>query len=137
MPVRFRAARHTALCSCAPGTNLAWPAAKLLHLVAWKGKVFDPDKAELLNEVGPFGWKSVRAKVYKDESWLDGEQSIVLDYSGTSLVAHWIRDEIRLVAPGRTSGSCTGSARRSSTSRSSSELEAAVRSDHRGARPAG
>jgi hypothetical protein len=82
-----------------PGSDLAEPAAKLLHLIAWKGKVFDPDKGELLNEVGPFGWKAVRAKVYKDESWLDGEQSIVLDYSGTSLVAHWIRDEIRLVAP--------------------------------------
>jgi hypothetical protein len=82
-----------------PGSDLADPAAKLLHLIAWKGKVFDPDKGELLNEVGPFGWKSVRAKVYKDESWLDGRQSIVLDYSGTSLVAHWIRDEIRLVAP--------------------------------------
>ena len=84
-----------------PGTDLAEPAAKLLHLIAWKGKVFDPDKGELLNEVGPFGWKSVRAKVYKDESWLDGKQSIVLDYSGTSLVAHWIRDEIRLVGPGK------------------------------------
>ena len=99
-PVRFREARHTAPCSCGRGRNLAWPAAKLLHLFAWKGKVFDPDNAELLNEVGPFGWKWVRAKVYKDESWLDGEQSIVLDYSGTSLVAHWVRDEIRLVAPG-------------------------------------
>jgi len=83
-----------------PGTDLAEPAAKLLHLIAWKGKVFDPDKGELLNEVGPFGWKSVRAKVYKDESWLDGKQSIVLDYSGTSLVAHWIRDEIRLIDDG-------------------------------------
>ena len=42
----------------------------------------------------------MRAKVYKDESWLDGEESIVLDYSKTSLVAHWVRDEIRVVAPG-------------------------------------
>jgi hypothetical protein len=83
-----------------PGSDLAEPAAKLLHLIAWKGKVFDPEQGELLNEVGPFGWKSVRAKVYKDESWLDGKESIVLDYSGTSLVAHWIRDEIREVSPG-------------------------------------
>jgi hypothetical protein len=83
-----------------PGSDLAEPAAKLLHLIAWKGKVFDPDKGELMNEVGPFGWKSVRAKVYKDESWLDGKQSIVLDYSDTSLIAHWIRDEIREVYAG-------------------------------------
>jgi len=83
-----------------PGTELAGPAAKLLHLIAWKGKVFDPEKGELLNEVGPFGLKAVRAKVYKQASWLDGKESIVLDYSDTSLVAHWIRDEIRQVSPG-------------------------------------
>jgi hypothetical protein len=83
----------------APGTNLADPAAKLLHLVAWKGKVFDREKGELRNEVGPLGTKLVRAKVYKEESWLDGKEAIILDYSKTSLVAQWIRDEIREVAP--------------------------------------
>jgi hypothetical protein len=83
-----------------PGSELSGPAAKLAHLVVWKGKHFDPEKGELLNEVGPFGWRAVRAKVYKDESWLDGKESIVLDYSKTSLIAHWIRDEIREVSPG-------------------------------------
>lgn len=83
----------------APGTNLSDPAAKVLHLVAWKGKVFDREKGELLNEVGPLGLKLIRAKVYKEESWLDGKEAIVLDYSKTSLVAQWIRDEIREVAP--------------------------------------
>jgi hypothetical protein len=83
----------------APGTNLSHPAARLLHLVAWKGKVFDREKGELRNEVGPFGRKAVRAKVYKGESWLDGKEAIILDYSKTSLVARWIRDEIREVAP--------------------------------------
>jgi len=38
--------------------------------------------------------------VYRDESWFDGKEAIILDYSKTSLVAHWIRDEIREVAPG-------------------------------------
>ena len=85
----------------APGTSLSEPAAKIVHFVAWQGKVFDREEGELRNEILPFGLKAVRAKVYKDESWLDGKQSIVLDYSGTSLVAHWIRDEIRLVAPGK------------------------------------
>jgi hypothetical protein len=31
---------------------------------------------------------------------LDQKQAIILDYSKTSLLAHWIRDEIRLVVPG-------------------------------------
>ncbi len=75
-----------------------------MHYLAWKGKVFNREKGELLNEVGPFGFNAVRAKVYKDESWLDGEETIVLDYSDTSLIAHWIRDEIRTVGPGRLSG---------------------------------
>lgn len=81
-----------------PGTQLAGPAAKLIHLIAWQGKVFDPDRGELRNEILPFGVKAVRAKVYEDASWFDGKPSIVLDYSETSLVAHWIRDEIRQVA---------------------------------------
>lgn len=83
-----------------PGSDLAGPAAKLVHFLAWQGKVFDREKGELRNEVGPLGLKLVRAKVYRDESWLDGKETIVLDYSDTSLVAHWIRDEIRTVGPG-------------------------------------
>jgi len=84
----------------APGTELSGPAAKLIHLLVWQGKVFDPEKGELRNEILPFGIKAVRAKVYKDASWLDQKETIVLDYSKTSLVAHWIRDEIREVSPG-------------------------------------
>jgi hypothetical protein len=42
----------------------------------------------------------VIAKVYNGDSWLDGRECIVLDYSDTSLVAHWIRDEIREIGPG-------------------------------------
>jgi hypothetical protein len=83
-----------------PGTELAGPAAKVIHYLAWQGKVFDPERGELRNEILPFGLKAVRAKVYKDDSWLDGKEAIILDYSDTSLVAHWIRDEIREVGPG-------------------------------------
>ena len=83
----------------APGTRLEGPAEKLIHIMAWKGKVFDPEKGELRNEILPFGIKAIRAKVYKDASWLDQKETIVLDYSKTSLVAHWIRDEIRAVSP--------------------------------------
>jgi hypothetical protein len=84
----------------APGTALAETAARLIHLLAWQGKVFDPDKRELRNEVLPIGLRAVIAQVYKGPSWFDGRESIVLDYSRTSLIAHWIRDEIREVAPG-------------------------------------
>ncbi len=80
--------------------SLSDEAAKLVHLIAWQGKVFDPDKGELRNEVTPFRVHAVRAKVYKAPSWLDGNESIVLDYSQTSLVAHWVRDEIREIGPG-------------------------------------
>ena len=82
-----------------PGTELAGPAAKVVHYLVWQGKVFDPERGELRNEILPFGIKAVRAKVYKDESWLDGKEAIILDYSKTSVVAQWIRDEIREVAP--------------------------------------
>ena len=43
---------------------------------------------------------AIIAKIYKAPSWLDGKECIVLDYSETSVIAHWIRDEIRNVAPG-------------------------------------
>jgi hypothetical protein len=84
----------------APGTKLTETAAKLTHLIGWQGKVFDPDAGELRNEIGPFGYQAVRAKVYRGQSWFDDQPAIVLDYRETSLIAHWIRDEIRQVAPG-------------------------------------
>jgi hypothetical protein len=84
----------------APGTELEETAAKFIHLVAWQGKVFDAAKGELRNKLLPFGVKAVIAKVYKDASWYDGKECIALDYSQTSLLAHWIRDEIRQVGDG-------------------------------------
>lgn len=83
-----------------PGHPLAEVAAKVAHLLFWKGKIFDPVKGELRNEILPMGIPAIVAKVYSAPSWLDGKDCIVLDYSKTSLVAHWVRDEIRLVAPG-------------------------------------
>ena len=73
---------------------------RIVHKVAWQGKVFDPERGELRNEVSPLRRKLVRAKVYKDTSWFDQKECIVLDYSRTSFVARKIRDEIREVAPG-------------------------------------
>jgi len=84
----------------APGTEVAGPAKKFAQLLVWQGKVFDPAKGDLRNLILPFGIKAVRAKVYKDASWFDEQETIVLDYSKTSFIAKKIRDEIREVSPG-------------------------------------
>ena len=76
--------------------TVAWVA----ETVAWKGKVFDREKGELRNKITPFAIKAVRAKVYKEASWFDQKETIVLDYSKTSVIAQRVRDEIREVAPG-------------------------------------
>ena len=84
----------------APGTELEGPAAKFIHFFAWQGKVFDASTGELRNKILPIGLKAIIAKVYKDASWFDGKECIVLDYSQTSLIAHYVRDEIRQVGDG-------------------------------------
>ena len=84
----------------APGTSVSDEIARFVHLFTWKGKVFDPEKGELRNKILPLGHRAIVAKVYKDTSWFDQKECIALDYSETSLVAKWIRDEIREVSPG-------------------------------------
>jgi hypothetical protein len=84
----------------APGTAFSPEIAGFISYFAWQGKVFDPATGTLKNRIGPFGLNAIIARVYKDASWLDQKECIVLDYSQTSMVAHWIRDEIRLIAPG-------------------------------------
>jgi len=83
-----------------PGSAISPRIAKFVHLFNWKGKVFDRAKGQLVNMILPLGHHAIVAKVYKDKSWLDQKECIVLDYSKTSLVEKWIRDEIREVAPG-------------------------------------
>jgi hypothetical protein len=83
----------------APGTTYTQNIADFVSHFAWQGKVFDPSKGVLRNKILPFGLNAIIAKVYKGPSWLDNKECIVLDYSETSLLAHWIRDEIREVAP--------------------------------------
>jgi hypothetical protein len=84
----------------ASGKEVSSDIARFVNLFTWKGKVFDPVKGELRNKILPLGHKAIVAKVYKGKSWFDQKECIVLDYSKTSLVAKWIRDEIREVAPG-------------------------------------
>jgi hypothetical protein len=84
----------------APDTTIGRLLTRLVTLFVWQGKVFDPATKELKNKISPFGFRAIRAQVYKQNSWLDGKPTIVLDYSKTSFLAQKIRDEIREVAPG-------------------------------------
>ncbi|HKE96159.1 MAG TPA: hypothetical protein VKB34_17755 [Povalibacter sp.] len=84
----------------APGTKFSHEIASLVNIFAWQGKVFDASAGVLKNHISAFGLTAILAKVYTGPSWLDGKDCIVLDYSHTSVVAQWIRDEIRLISPG-------------------------------------
>ena len=84
----------------APGTKYSESIAQIIKHFGWQGKVFDAQKGLLKNRVTAFGIEAIVARVYKGPSWLDAKECIVLDYSDTSLLAHWIRDEIRLIGPG-------------------------------------
>jgi|SRR5579875_536886 len=96
-PIPNGEAKGTAI--IAPGTAFSPEIAEFISLFAWQGKSFDGKRGVLTNRILPFGLNAIVAEVYKDTSWLDGQECIVLDYSKTSLVAHWIRDEIRQIGP--------------------------------------
>lgn len=84
----------------APGTKYTANIAEIISHFGWQGKVFNAQKGLLKNKILAFGIEAIVARVYKGPSWLDGKECIVLDYSDTSLLAHWVRDEIRLISPG-------------------------------------
>jgi hypothetical protein len=91
-------AKGTAIIS--PGTTYSEPISEFINHFGWQGKVFDAQKGLLKNRTSAFGVEAIIAKVYKGLSWLDNLECIVLDYSETSFLAHWVRDEIRLIGPG-------------------------------------
>jgi len=84
----------------APGTRYSIAIAEIINHFGWQGKVFDAANGSLKNRILAFGVEAIIAKVYKGQSWLDGKECIVLDYSQTSILAQRIRDEIRLISPG-------------------------------------
>ena len=95
-------ARGTAIVA---GSSHAQTFARFARLFAWQGKVFDmfgPDHQQgiLINKITPFSLSFVVAKVYREKSWMDDKDTIVIDYSSTSFFAQKIRDEIREVEPG-------------------------------------
>jgi hypothetical protein len=96
-PIPDGTAEGTAI--IAPGTVFSSDIAKIVNVFAWQGKTFDGAHGVLRNRILPMGLNAIVAEVYKGPSWLDQKECIVLDYSKTSLVAQWIRDEIRQIAP--------------------------------------
>ena len=83
-----------------PGTKFDKILATFIRWFIWQGKHFDPVTGTLRNKVSIFSIRAIKADVYKDKSWMDGKETIVLDYSKTSFVAQKVRDEIREVEPG-------------------------------------
>ncbi|MBV8725334.1 MAG: hypothetical protein JO078_04620 [Candidatus Eremiobacteraeota bacterium] len=96
-PIPAGVARGTALVG-RPG---AWRKtfASLTHLLAWQGKTFAFSGRRLTNRVTPLRISAFPADVYVGKSRFDRQDCIVIDYSKTSTLARWIRDEIRSVAP--------------------------------------
>ena len=83
----------------APGTKYSNMIAEIINHFGWQGKVFDAANGFLKNRILAFGVEAIIARVYKGPSWLDNKECIVLDYSQTSIIAHRVRDEIRLISP--------------------------------------
>lgn len=79
------------------GTIMTTEIALLINVFAWQGKIFDPKDGCLRNRILPFGLSAIIAQVYKGNSLLDNKECIIIDYSKTSLIAHWVRDEIRQI----------------------------------------
>ncbi len=76
----------------------------------WLGKDFDSDSTMLINR-WRFG-RAVKAEVYPATSFLDGQPTLVMDYRRTSpVIWHNVRDELREVAQGYISASCSNAIR--------------------------
>ena len=97
-PIPNGPAKGTAI--IAPGTVFSPEIAHAINVFAWQGKTFDAQHGVLRNKITVLGLNAIVAEVYKAPSWLDQKECIVLDYSKTSIVAQWIRDEIRQIGPG-------------------------------------
>jgi hypothetical protein len=97
-PIPDGQAKGTAI--IAPDTVFSPEIAEVINIFGWQGKNFDAKRGVLTNRILAIGLNAIVAEVYKDKSWLDGNECIVLDYSKTSLIAKWIRDEIRQIGDG-------------------------------------
>lgn len=96
-PIPDGPAKGTAI--IAPGTVFSPDIANAINIFAWQGKTFDGKHGVLRNRISVLGLNAIVAEVYKGPSWLDQKECIILDYSKTSTVAQWVRDEIRQIGP--------------------------------------
>jgi hypothetical protein len=96
-PIPNGEADGTAIVS--PGATYDEEIARFISAFAWQGKIFNAERGTLVNRLTPFGIDAILADVYVGASWFDQKPCIVLDYSKTSTLAHWIRDEIRQIGP--------------------------------------
>jgi hypothetical protein len=103
-PIPNGPAKGTAI--VAPGTVYTPDIAEAVNLFVWQGKSFDGPHGVLRNRILAFGLNAIVAEVYKGPSLIDGRECIVIDYSKTSLIAKWVRDEIRLIGPDIYLGRC-------------------------------
>jgi hypothetical protein len=99
-PGRIPVGEATGAALACPGSIFGRMFAWFARWFLWQGKIFDPSIGGLRNRVSIFGVRAIRADVYFGTSWFDGRECIVIDYAHTSLVARFVRDEIREVAPG-------------------------------------
>lgn len=84
----------------APGVLFTPEIAAFINVFAWQGKIFDAKAGLLRNRILVLGFDAIVARIYVDKSWLDGKDCIVLDYADTSIIAQWVRDEMRMIQPG-------------------------------------
>lgn len=105
-PIPDGATKGTAI--IAPGTVFSPAIAQAINFFTWQGKTFDAAHGVLRNRISVLGLNAIVAEVYKGPSWYDQKECIVLDYSKTSTVAEWIRDEIRQLEPGTYLGKVYG-----------------------------
>lgn len=84
----------------AEGTPMTPILAEAIKHFVWQGKVFDPAAGRLINRVSPLGVEAVIGEVYEGPSWFDQQPCIIVDYSKTSLINYFVRDELRLIGPG-------------------------------------
>lgn len=87
-----------------PGTPFAPALTAILQATLWSGKRCDADKGRLVNKWGPGGLiRAIPADLRITPSWMGcGGECAEIDYSQTMpWPASTIRDEFRLIAPGR------------------------------------
>lgn len=99
-PIPAGEARGTAIACPGLWGLVARPVAWFARWFLWQGKVFDPVGKCLRNRITPFSLLAIKARVYPGSSWFDGRECIVIDYSTTSWIARFVRDEIRHVGDG-------------------------------------